>query len=83
MRHRHRGFLMRAGEEFGFFVAAVIDQGFVQAADAVRRIARHVVDIERFDDIDHKVGGGRAFGLHRYAWRSGFGRGDRGGRPQR
>ena len=54
---------MRAGEEFRLLVAAVIDQGFMQAAETLRGIARDIFDIERLDDIDHKVGAGRRLRL--------------------
>jgi len=55
VRHRDRRFLVHAGQEFGFLVAAVIDQRLVQAAEARRRVRRQIFEIERLDDIDHEV----------------------------
>ncbi len=56
MRHRHRRFLMGAGEELGFLIAAIIDDGFLQAAKARSRIRRDIFHAGRFDHIDHIIG---------------------------
>ncbi|HET9585625.1 MAG TPA: hypothetical protein VFP38_16440 [Bradyrhizobium sp.] len=61
--HRNGRFLMRAGEEFRFLIAAIVDQRFMQPAKALCRIARQVRDIERLDNIDHEVGARHAGGL--------------------
>jgi hypothetical protein len=60
--HRNGRFLMRAGEEFRFLIAAIVDQRFMQPAKALCRIAR-LRDIERLDNIDHEVGARRAGAL--------------------
>ena len=56
VRHRHRRFLVQAGEELRLLVATVVDQRLVQAAKARARIGRHVVEVERLDDVDHEIG---------------------------
>ena len=53
--HRHRDFLVRAGEEFGIDVAAVIDQRLVQAAEARRGVRRHVLEAEALQAVDHEI----------------------------
>jgi hypothetical protein len=55
VRHADRGFLVQAGEELGLGVAAVIDQRFVQAAEARPRVGRDVFEAERLDDVDHEI----------------------------
>ena len=55
VRHRDRGFLVHAGEEFGLFVAAVVDDRLVQAAEAGSRVGGDVVDADRLDHVNHEV----------------------------
>ncbi len=57
MRHRHGRFLVHAREQLGL-VAAVVDQGLVDAAEAGARIGGDVLEVERLDDVDHEVGPG-------------------------
>ena len=49
---------MAAGDQLGVLVAAVVDQRFVQAAEAGAGIGADVFDAQRFDDVDHEVGAG-------------------------
>ncbi len=58
--HTDAGFLVHAGEEFRHRVLAVVDQRFMDAAIARRRIGRQIFDVERLDDVDHEVRTGRA-----------------------
>ncbi len=84
VRHGDGGFFMHAGDEFGLLVAAVIDDGFVDAAAGGGRVAEHEIDVERLQHIDHEV---RSGGTAQRAWTGidlarhfGFGRGG-GGTP--
>ncbi len=56
--HRNGVFLVRAGQKLRFRVATVVDEGFLQAAEARARIRRNVIDIEAPQHIDHVVGAG-------------------------
>ncbi len=58
VRHRDGRFLVHAGEELRHPVAAVVDEGLVQAAEARAGVGGHVVEAERLDDVDHEVGAG-------------------------
>ncbi len=60
VRDRHRRLLVQARQELGLAIAAVVDDGFVQAAKARAGIGRDVLEIERLDDVDHEVGTGAA-----------------------
>ena len=60
MRHRDRRFLVHAGEKLGFFVAAVVDDRLLKAAEARPRIRRDVLDTSGLDDIDHEIRAGSA-----------------------
>ena len=60
--HGHGGLFVAAGDEFGAFVPAVVDDGFVQAAEARSGIGADVLDAQRLDDVDHEIGAGAAFG---------------------
>ena len=51
--------LVRAGEDFGLGVACVVDDGFMQAAEARGAIHRQIVDVERLEDVDHEVAAAR------------------------
>ena len=46
---------MRAGEEFRHGVAAVIDQGFVQPAEAGGGIGGQIFDVQTLDHVDHEI----------------------------
>jgi len=50
--------LMHTGDDFGF-VAAVIDDGFVQAAVARSAVDRQIFDAERVQHIGHEVAASR------------------------
>ena len=80
--HADGGLFMHAGEEFGAFVLAVIDQRLVQGAEARSRIAGQIFDVERLDDVDHEVGAGFAAFVLELGRRAGFGGGDFGVRRQ-
>ena len=54
--HRDRRFLMTTGEEFRFLISPVIDHRLVQGPETGSRIRADVFDVERLDDVDHKVG---------------------------
>jgi hypothetical protein len=52
----------------------VVDDSFVQAAVTRRAVDRHVIDVERLDDVDHIVAAARRL-IHRIGRRRhGFGR---------
>ncbi len=69
--HGHGGLFMAAGDEFGILVAAIVDDGFVQAAEARSGIGADVLDAQRLDDVDHEIGAGAAFGENFEAgWRA-------------
>ena len=76
VRHGDRGFFVAAGEQFGILVAAVIDDGFVQAAEAGAGIGGAIFDAERLDHVDHEVGANaqRRLRLQRGLLRHGDGR---------
>jgi hypothetical protein len=56
VRHRDGLLLVHARQQLGPFVAAVVQQRFVQAAEARARVHRYVIDVETLDDVDHDVG---------------------------
>ena len=56
VRHRHRRLFVAAGEELGTPVAAVVDERFVQPAEARARVRADVVEPERLEHVDHEVG---------------------------
>ena len=58
MRHCHRRFLMAAGDELGTLISAVVEQRFVERAEAGTRIRADVLKAERLDDVDHEVRSG-------------------------
>ena len=73
VRHGDRRFLVHAGEEFRHAVAAVVDQRFVQGTIARSAIRRHVLDVERLDDVDHEIRTGNPRNARELAWRLRFG----------
>jgi hypothetical protein len=66
--HGHRDFLVRAGENLRLDVAAVVDDGFVQTAEARGAVHRQVLDVQRLEHVDHEVAAARGLG-HRVALR--------------
>ena len=58
--HGDADFLMRHGEELRHLVLAVVDQRFMQAAEARGAVRRQILDVERSDHVDHEVGAGDA-----------------------
>ena len=83
MGHADRGFLVGAGDELRLLVAAVVDQRFVQPAEARGRVRADIVDVERLDDVDHEVRAVRTMGLRDFLRDAGLGRRDMGVGPQR
>jgi hypothetical protein len=65
MAHRHRDFLVRTGENLRLDVAAMVDDGFVEAAEARGAIHREIIDIQRLEHVDHEVAaaGGLGHGI--------------------
>ena len=55
VRHGDRDLLMRTGEDLGLGIVAVIDHGFLDAAEARRAIDRAVVHVERLEHVHHEV----------------------------
>ena len=49
---------MAAGQPLGAFVAAIVDERFLQTAEARAGIRRAVFDAERLDDVHHEVRAG-------------------------
>ena len=82
LTHGDAGFLVRAGEEFRHRILAVIDQGFVDPAVTRGRVGWQILDVERLDDVDHKIGARCTVVAVRHLWRAGFGGGDMGVRRQ-
>src|SRR6516225_4251199 len=60
--HGDRGFFVTASDELGILVAAVVDHGFMEAAEGGARISAGVLDPERLNDIDHEIGTGAISG---------------------
>jgi hypothetical protein len=54
LRHVDGDVLVHAGDDFGL-VAAVIDDGFMQAAIARRAVDRDILDAKRVEHVGHKV----------------------------
>jgi hypothetical protein len=46
---------VQAREELGLLVVPVVDDGFVDAAEARAGVRRDVVDVERLQDVHHEV----------------------------
>jgi len=59
LRDLDRDLLVRAGEDFGLGVLSVVDQRFVDAAEARSAGHRQIIEIERLEHIDHEVRAGR------------------------
>ena len=49
------GFFVAAGEPLRLVVAAVVDEGFLETAEARAGIRGAIFDAERLDDVDHEV----------------------------
>jgi hypothetical protein len=54
--HADRRLFVRASQELGHLVAAVVDQRLVDASVAGGAICGEILDIERLDNVDHEVG---------------------------
>ncbi|GCC49418.1 hypothetical protein chiPu_0033577, partial [Chiloscyllium punctatum] len=59
LAHMHRDLFMRAGDDLGLLVAAMIDDRLVQAAEARRAVHREILDVERLEHVDHEVAAAR------------------------
>ena len=59
LRHVDGDLLVRAGEDFGLVVAAVVEHGLVQAAEARGAVHRQIFDVERLEHVDHEVAAAR------------------------
>jgi hypothetical protein len=55
VRHAHRRLFVQTGEQLRLGIAAVVDERFVQAAEARARVGGDVFEAERLDDVDHEV----------------------------
>jgi hypothetical protein len=55
VRHGHRGFLVHARDHLRRLVAAVVDDRFVQSAEARSRIGGNVLEAERLQHVEHEV----------------------------
>ena len=55
MRHRHRRLFVAAGDELGFLIPTIINDGLVQRAEAGARVGADVIQVEGSQDIDHEV----------------------------
>ena len=55
MRHAYRPFLMAAHDHFRRLVAAIVDDGFLQAAQCRGGHHRHILDARAAHHIDHEV----------------------------
>ena len=64
LRHVDGDVLVHAGDDFRLVVAAVIDDGFMQAAVARRAVDRQIFDVERLEHVDHEVAAARGL-IHR------------------
>jgi hypothetical protein len=56
------GLFVAAGDQLGRFVAAVIDDGFVQATECRAGIGGDVFEPEGLDDVHHEIRAGPAGG---------------------
>ena len=69
--HRDRDLLVWASENFGF-VSGVVNDRFVQAAEARSAIHRQVIDVERVEHFRHEVATAAALGGRILGRRLGF-----------
>ena len=76
VRHADRGFLMHAGEKFRIFVAAVIDQRLMNAAEARGAVRWEIFEVQGLDDIDHEIGTSDALDATQVFRGRGLGSGD-------
>ena len=51
------GFFVQHGQDLGLAVAAVVDQGLVDAFEGRAGVHGHVVEVERLEDVDHVIRG--------------------------
>ena len=58
MSHGGRRFLVAAGDPFGGLVGAVSGEGLLQAAEAGTGVGKDVIEIQRFEHVDHEIGAG-------------------------
>ena len=54
--HRHRRLFVGAGEQLRALIAAVVDERFVQPAEARAGVRADVVEAERLEHVHHEVG---------------------------
>src|SRR5262249_57613366 len=54
--HSNRGFLMTASDELRLLVAAIVDDGLVQRAEAGPWVGADILNVERSEYIHHEVG---------------------------
>ena len=52
----HRRLFVRARQPLGRFVAAVVDEGFVETAEARARVGDDVLEVQRLQHVHHEVG---------------------------
>ena len=81
VRHRDRRLLVQAGDELRLRVVAVVDDRFVDTAEARARVRGDVLEVERLEHVDHEVAAGPIdrdgfviAGRVGFAWRNGRGR---------
>ena len=64
MGHGHRGLFVTARDELRRFVAAVVDDAFVDPTKTRARIRGDVVDVQLLDDVDHEIAAWAIGGEH-------------------
>jgi hypothetical protein len=72
MRHADRRFFVAACDELGILVAAVVDEGLVQAAERIAGIRAQIFEADGLEGVDHEV---RAWMIDRNRLYIGIGQG--------
>ena len=60
LRHREGNLLVRAGDDLGPLVHAIVDDRFVQSAEVRRGVHRQIIEVERLEHVDHEIPATRA-----------------------
>jgi hypothetical protein len=64
MRHGNGRFLMATSDELRAMVAAVVDDGFMQATEAGAGIGEDIVESDGLENVHHEIGTGMVRSEH-------------------
>ena len=76
LRHVHRDLFVRAGEDFGFGIAAVVEHRLMQTAETRRAIHRQIFNVECLEHIDHEIAATGGLRHRVFHWRHVLGCGE-------